>query len=186
MPQPSPMLGSPPTAPRWSRFSRISRALLDDRMALAVLHVRDEADAARVALVRRIVEALRLRHVGIAHDQRRREILVRRARSFDAVQMRAHHVSCIRLPRWQHTVSGDDPPECRKALGRPLPHFTFGGRPRPVRARSRGRLAGSLARARPHRPLHAGVGHVSFDRNGECHGTKDPGGRSRVWTAPLS
>ena len=69
MPQPSPAFGSAPTAPRWSRLCRICRRLRDDRVALAVLHVGDEADAAGILLVARIVEALRRGQAGIAQDE---------------------------------------------------------------------------------------------------------------------
>ena len=47
MPAPSPCSGSAPVAPRCVRFSRISQALRDDRVALAALDVRDEARARR-------------------------------------------------------------------------------------------------------------------------------------------
>lgn len=43
------------------------QALLDDRMGLAVLHVGDEADAAGVLLIGRIIETLALRHRRVAH-----------------------------------------------------------------------------------------------------------------------
>ena len=52
-------------------------ALLDDGVALAVLHVGDEADAAGILFVCRIVEALGRRQAGIAHRADR----VRRGRS---------------------------------------------------------------------------------------------------------
>ena len=58
MPQPSPIFGSAPTAPRWSRLFEDREALLDDVVRLAVLHVGDEADAAGILLVGGIVEAL--------------------------------------------------------------------------------------------------------------------------------
>ena len=61
-----PILGSAPTAPRWSRLCRICRPCCDDGVGLAVLHVGDEADAAGILLVRRIVEPLRRRQGRIA------------------------------------------------------------------------------------------------------------------------
>ena len=65
-PQPSPSVGSAPTAPRWSRLTRICRPFSQDRVGLAVLHVGDEADAAGIVLVGRVVEALRARRKGSA------------------------------------------------------------------------------------------------------------------------
>ena len=61
MPQPSPALGSAPTAPRWSRLSRICRPIAHEFVRLGVVHVGDEADAAGVMLVAGIIKALRRR-----------------------------------------------------------------------------------------------------------------------------
>jgi hypothetical protein len=44
--------------------------VLDDAVRPDVLHVGDEADAARILLLRGIVETLLLRQPGIAHDER--------------------------------------------------------------------------------------------------------------------
>ncbi len=44
-------------------------ALLDDGVGLAVVHVGDEADAAGILLVARVVEALARRQGRIAHDE---------------------------------------------------------------------------------------------------------------------
>ena len=57
MPAPSPVFASQPQAPRCSRLTRIWMALPDDVVRLAALHVDDEADAAGVVLVGRVVQA---------------------------------------------------------------------------------------------------------------------------------
>ena len=58
MPAPSPCSGSAPVAPRCARFLRMCSALRDDRVRFAVLDVGNEADAAGVVLVARVVHAL--------------------------------------------------------------------------------------------------------------------------------
>ena len=58
MPAPSPISLSAPTAPRWSRFSRILQTLLDDLVRALALDVGDEADAAGVVLVPGSVQAV--------------------------------------------------------------------------------------------------------------------------------
>ena len=58
MPAPSPISLSAPTAPRWSRFSRIFSAWLDDGVALLALDVGHEADAAGVVLVGARIQAV--------------------------------------------------------------------------------------------------------------------------------
>jgi hypothetical protein len=55
---PSPISGSAPTAPRWSRFFRICRPCLTIWWTSAVLHMGDEADAAGIVFVARIVQTL--------------------------------------------------------------------------------------------------------------------------------
>ena len=61
MPAPSPAMGSAPTAPRCSRFSRMASASLDQLVRFVALEVGDEADAARVVLAARIEEPARAR-----------------------------------------------------------------------------------------------------------------------------
>ena len=59
MPAPSPAIGSAPTAPRCSRFSRMSSASLTIWCDLRALQVGDEADAAGVVLALGIEQAAR-------------------------------------------------------------------------------------------------------------------------------
>ena len=58
MPAPSPCSGSAPVAPRCVRFFENREPLRDDRVALLALDVGDEAQAARVVLVRGVVQTL--------------------------------------------------------------------------------------------------------------------------------
>ena len=60
MPAPSPVFFSQPQAPRCSRLFRICQRLTNDVVRFATLEIDDEADAAGVVLVARIVQALRL------------------------------------------------------------------------------------------------------------------------------
>ena len=55
MPAPSPASGSAPDRAAMGQVLQDQQAVLDDRVALLALDVRDEADAAGVMLVRRIV-----------------------------------------------------------------------------------------------------------------------------------
>ena len=57
MPAPSPVLASQPQAPRCAQVHQHLQRLLDDRVRAPALDVHDEADAAGVVLVERIVEA---------------------------------------------------------------------------------------------------------------------------------
>ena len=57
MPAPSPVLASQPQAPRCSQVDEHLEGLPDDRVRAAALDVDDEADAAGVVLVARVVEA---------------------------------------------------------------------------------------------------------------------------------
>ena len=68
MPAPSPVFFSQPQAPRCSRFTRIWIACCDEVVRFAALEIDDEADAAGIVLVPRVVQALlggwdRVRHV---------------------------------------------------------------------------------------------------------------------------
>ena len=57
MPAPSPTSGSAPTAPRCVEVLQDLQAIRDDVVRAAALQVGDEADAAGIVLVARIVEA---------------------------------------------------------------------------------------------------------------------------------
>ena len=59
MPQPSPSIGIGADRAAMVEVDEDLQALLDDGVRLAVLHVGDEADAAGVLLVRRVVEPWR-------------------------------------------------------------------------------------------------------------------------------
>ena len=58
MPAPSPVFASQPQAPRCSRLIEDLDRLADDVVRLAVLQIDDEADAAGIVLVPRVVQAL--------------------------------------------------------------------------------------------------------------------------------
>ena len=60
MPAPSPVLFSQPQAPRWFEVDQRRQAVADELVRLPPLEVDDEADAAAVVLVLRVVEALGL------------------------------------------------------------------------------------------------------------------------------
>jgi hypothetical protein len=59
MPAPSPVFFSQPQAPRCLKVEEDLERVLDDARGLAPLQIDNEADAARVVLMSRIVEALR-------------------------------------------------------------------------------------------------------------------------------
>ncbi len=67
-----------------------TRPLLDDVVRLAVLHVGDEADAAGILLVARIVEALGRRQTWIAHERTSVSRRGRAARHFDFQALGRH------------------------------------------------------------------------------------------------
>ena len=67
-----------PTAPRWSRLTRICKALFENVVRLAVLHVGHKANAAGIMLLGRIVEGLGGRHQRVRTESGLRRLAVRR------------------------------------------------------------------------------------------------------------
>ena len=67
MPAPSPASGSAPDGAAVGQIAQDLQPLLDDRVAFLALDVRNEADAAGVVLVGRIVKTLALGQTGIVH-----------------------------------------------------------------------------------------------------------------------
>ncbi len=89
--------------------------LVDDRVALAALHVDDEPDAARVVLEARVVEPLGVGQIAIAHSG-----------SSPVSSVRGRAVSPVRAPRreepgWEWPPRDDIGPtaERQKCSGRP-------------------------------------------------------------------
>ncbi len=152
MPQPSPIFGSAPTAPRWSRFFRIARPCSTMAWRLAVLHVGDEADAAGILLACGIVEALRGRQGRVARPPM---AVRRRAARFGLLSTRRSSRPRIR----SNTPSRRSRPPARspnRPAGRPLSKLLEAWESR----RERPHLAGvsrlASAEQRPFRPRAAG------------------------------
>ncbi|WDT80093.1 MAG: hypothetical protein MPW14_23795 [Candidatus Manganitrophus sp.] len=85
MPAPSPVQGSQPTAPRWSRFSSDLQPIVNDVVGTAALDVGQEADAAGIVLELRDRKGLVLRGSRV-------DSLTRRLSSWDRTPKKGLHL----------------------------------------------------------------------------------------------